>query len=77
MYCSAVLVEEYWLNNGGLFLFYKDQIDLYKFLNDPEVSDNVFLTDNDIVFVPTSGRIVTINGAVARPFRYELMEEEK
>ncbi|MEM7104412.1 MAG: SLBB domain-containing protein [Bacteroidota bacterium] len=51
-------------------------IDLYKFLGNPEVKDNVFLQDNDIIFVPTAGKVVSIEGAVIRPYKYELLQNE-
>ncbi|MGK0365265.1 MAG: protein involved in polysaccharide export with SLBB domain [Saprospiraceae bacterium] len=51
-------------------------IDVYKFLFDPTVQYDFFLQNNDIIHVATSEKVVTINGAIKRPFRYELLEEE-
>jgi polysaccharide biosynthesis/export protein len=52
------------------------RFDLYKFLNEPEKQDDYFLQNNDYVYVPMSTKIVKISGAVQRPFKYELLENE-
>lgn len=52
------------------------KFDLYNFLNNPTAQDDYFLQNNDYVFVPMSNKLVTISGAVQRPFKYELLEEE-
>jgi polysaccharide export outer membrane protein len=50
--------------------------DLYNFLNNPTAQDDYFLQNNDYIFVPMSNKLVTISGAVQRPFKYELLENE-
>lgn len=51
-------------------------IDVYQFLNDPTVSQEFYLQENDYIQVPAAEKLVTIYGAVNRPFRYELLENE-
>jgi protein involved in polysaccharide export with SLBB domain len=51
-------------------------LDLYQFISNPATQFDFFLQDNDIIHVPVSERIVTIGGAVRRPFRYELSGSE-
>lgn len=52
------------------------KFDLYNFLNNPNAQDDYFLQNNDYIFVPMSNKLVTISGAVQRPFKYELLENE-
>ena len=54
----------------------RKNIDLYEFMSDPAVQFNFDLQNNDIIFVPVVKRIVTIEGAVKRPMRYEMLEGE-
>ncbi len=51
-------------------------LDVYKFMNDPNVADEFFLHNNDYIFVPLAGRVVEIEGAIERPFFYELIDKE-
>jgi protein involved in polysaccharide export with SLBB domain len=51
-------------------------VDVYQFLFDPKVQYNLFLENNDILFVPVAERVVSIQGAIRRPFRYELTTGE-
>ncbi len=51
-------------------------LDVYDFLFNPNVQYDYFLQNNDIIQIPTSEKIVTIKGAVKRPFKYELIDEE-
>jgi len=51
-------------------------IDLYEFMSDPAVQFNFDLQKNDIIFVPVVKSIVSIEGAVKRPMRYEMLESE-
>ena len=53
------------------------RIDVYDFMNDPSVREDFYLQDNDIIHVAVSKRVVSIQGAVKRPFRYELIENEQ
>jgi protein involved in polysaccharide export with SLBB domain len=54
----------------------KITFDLYKYLQSPNSSDNLYLQDNDIIFVPTNGNIVNLIGSVKRPFKYEMLSSE-
>ena len=51
-------------------------LDVYDFLFDPTVQYDFFLQNNDIIQVPVSEKIVEIEGAIKRPFKYELIENE-
>ncbi|MFT4535704.1 MAG: protein involved in polysaccharide export with SLBB domain [Saprospiraceae bacterium] len=51
-------------------------IDLYQFINDPIVSQNLYLEDNDYIAVPIANKIVSISGAVNRAYKYELLPNE-
>lgn len=51
-------------------------LDVYAFLGNPNIANEFFLTNNDYIFVPLAGRVVEITGSVARPFFYELIDEE-
>lgn len=52
------------------------RLDVYEFLFDSGVRFDYFLEDNDVIQIPVSEKIVTIEGAVKRPYRYELIEDE-
>lgn len=52
------------------------KFDLYSFLTNPTAQDDYFLQNNDYIFVPLSEKVVTITGAVQRPFKYELLQNE-
>jgi protein involved in polysaccharide export with SLBB domain len=52
------------------------KIDLYAFLNNPSVQFNFDLQYNDIVYVPVANKIISVEGAVKRPMKYELIEKE-
>lgn len=51
-------------------------IDVYQFLNDPAISQEFYLQENDYIQVPAAEKLVTIYGAVNRPYRYELLDNE-
>lgn len=51
-------------------------LDIYKYIQDPIVGDDFFLQENDYLFVPVAEKLVTISGAVNRPYRYELLSNE-
>jgi polysaccharide export outer membrane protein len=51
-------------------------LDVYEFMNNPNVSDEFFLHNNDYIYVPLAGRVVEIEGAIERPFFYELIGTE-
>lgn len=50
--------------------------DVYEFLADPGVESKFFLQNNDYIHIPIYEKLVTINGAVRRPYKYELIEGE-
>jgi len=51
-------------------------LDIYKYIQDPIVGDDFFLQENDYIYVPVADKLVTISGAVNRPYRYELLANE-
>lgn len=53
------------------------EMDIYEFLLDPSVSQDYYLQDNDIIFVEVAEKLVSIQGPVKRPFRYELKPDEE
>jgi len=52
------------------------KIDIYEFLLNPNVAQDLYLQDNDIIHVEVADRVVAIEGAVKRPFKYELIKGE-
>ena len=52
------------------------RLDLYQFINGTLPGDQFDLQNNDILFVPVADRVVTVEGAVNRPMRYEMAEGE-
>ena len=62
-----------WIRGDGSV----ERIDVYKYMSDPTIADNFYLSDNDIIQVPIAERIVTIAGEVNRPMRYELVDGEE
>ncbi|MCS6991187.1 MAG: SLBB domain-containing protein [Chitinophagales bacterium] len=51
-------------------------LDVYQFLLNPSANVDLFLENNDYIFVPALSRIVTISGEVNRPYKYEFKEGE-
>jgi protein involved in polysaccharide export with SLBB domain len=51
-------------------------LDLYSFINNPTLQFEFFLEDNDIIHIPVAQRVVGIEGAVRRPYRYEVLAGE-
>ena len=51
-------------------------MDLYAFMNDPAIQFRFDIQQNDILYVPVAQEIVTIEGAVKRPMRYEMLAGE-
>jgi protein involved in polysaccharide export with SLBB domain len=51
-------------------------LDVYKYLQDPSVIQDYYLAENDYIYVPVAEKVVEIKGAVNRPFKYELLEQE-
>ena len=54
----------------------RKKIDLYAFLNNPSAQFQFDLQHNDILFVPVVQKIVSIEGAIKRHMRYELISKE-
>lgn len=52
------------------------RLDLYKFMTNPTDGSFYDLQNNDVIFVPVAQKIVSIEGAVYRPMRYEMIEGE-
>ncbi len=52
------------------------KLDVYAFLANPNVAQNAYLQDGDYIHIPVSKKIVSIGGAVVRPFKYELTDTE-
>ena len=59
-------------NNGGT-----QQMDVYEFMNNPTVSENFQLSNNDIIHVSIAEKVVEIKGAIRRPLKYELLATEQ
>ncbi|MEZ5009181.1 MAG: SLBB domain-containing protein [Chitinophagales bacterium] len=53
-----------------------DRFDLYRFLFHPERQQDIFLQNNDYLFVPLAQKIVEIRGEVKRQGKYELLQTE-
>lgn len=53
-----------------------DRFDLYKFLFNPGEQNELFLQNNDYLYVPVAQKVVEIVGEVARPGKYELLQRE-
>ncbi len=50
--------------------------DIYNFLIQGEADGDFYLQDGDFIYVPTAEKIVTVQGSVRRPMKYELIPEE-
>lgn len=51
-------------------------LDVYEFLLNPAIVKDYFLENNDYIFIPVAEKVVTIEGAINRPFMYELKDNE-
>ena len=51
-------------------------LDLYKYMRKPNVGINYDIQNGDVIFVPVAQKIVDIQGAVNRPMRYEMLDNE-
>ena len=60
------------IRNNKLF----KTIDIYKFLVNADPSENILLKDDDIVFIPSAEKRVTVNGEFKRNGIFELKEGE-
>jgi protein involved in polysaccharide export with SLBB domain len=52
------------------------RMDVYAFMDDPSMLFRFDLQHNDVIFVPLARTVVTLEGAVKRPMRYELLAGE-
>lgn len=50
----------------------RKRLDVYAFMRNPILQFDFFLQNNDILYVPPAEKIVTLEGSVNRPMRYEL-----
>ena len=53
-----------------------EKLDLYKFMKGETGKIQFDVQNNDIIFVPVAQKIVRVNGAVKRPMRYEMVDNE-
>lgn len=60
------------LRNGRVI----STIDVYDYLQHGNLTGNVMLKDNDVIMVDSYANIVTIQGKVKRPMKYELKSNE-
>lgn len=51
-------------------------LDLYKYMTNPTEGVQYDLQNNDVFFVPIAQKVVSIEGAVRRPMRYEMLDGE-
>ncbi|MDY6436868.1 MAG: SLBB domain-containing protein, partial [Bacteroidales bacterium] len=51
-------------------------IDIYKYMKNPTIGVNYDIQNADVIFVPVAQKIVRIEGAVNRPMRYEMIDNE-
>jgi len=51
-------------------------LDVYKFMQDPSISEEYYLEENDVILVPVAEKIIKLEGAVRRPMKYELIDRE-
>jgi len=51
-------------------------LDVYKYLIDPTANMDYFIENNDYIVVPPQGNIVSIAGAIKKPFKYEMLDNE-
>lgn len=54
----------------------RKKMDVYSFLRDPAFQFQFDIQQNDILYVPMAQKVVTLNGAVKRPMKYELAAKE-
>lgn len=54
----------------------REYLDVYEYLNNPNPNTNLYLQDGDVILVPPAENIVTLSGAVRRPFEYEMKTNE-
>lgn len=52
------------------------KLDIYDYLDNPNIAQSTYLQDGDYIHIPVSKKIVSISGAILKPFRYELTTGE-
>ena len=52
------------------------RMDIYEFMQNPAIASDYYLEENDIILIPVAEKIVTLEGAVRRPLKYELISKE-
>ncbi len=60
------------LSRGGKV----SRLDIYQFMKNPTIGTPYDLQNGDVLFVPIAQKVVSIEGAVKRPMRYELIDGE-
>jgi len=53
------------------------EMDIYEYLLDPTITKDYYLQDNDIIHVGVAEKLISVQGAVRRPFNYELKPNEQ
>ena len=51
-------------------------LDVYKYLSDPSYASDLYLEEDDYIYVPVADKLISIRGAVIRPNKYELKKNE-
>jgi len=54
----------------------RELLDVYEYLNNPNPNNSLYLQDGDVILVPPAEHIVTLAGAVRRPYEYEVTTTE-
>ncbi len=54
----------------------RSEVDLFKYMEDVQQGNNIYLQDNDVVFVGPFQHLVEITGGINRPYKYELKSGE-
>ena len=54
-----------------------DSLDVYKFLFDPSTSQDLFMQNNDYLYIPMAENVVDLKGEVNRPYTYEVKSDDK
>ncbi len=52
------------------------KLDVYEFLSNPNVAQNMYLQDGDFIHIPVAKKVVAVGGSIVKPFRYELKANE-
>jgi len=51
-------------------------LDVYDYLDNAKNRQNIYLEDNDVIYVPDIGRVIEIEGAVKKQTKFELLPNE-